>query len=209
DARAAAMRTVSARIEMVAAARLAAGQRKHAFMDALPVRSGDEIRERGGARHALSLSENQRAVDADDPAVPVRERELRARDLAFACLPAQLAHRLDHVEHASGEARMYRREQPAVRRHRERAARADPAAFDEAAAFALGAKAEVLELDDHGDGEAIVELGDVDLLRPDARRAERFAARLHRAGGRDLVVLADVGMRKAVALAEQSHRRLL
>ena len=95
-----------------------------------------------------------------------------------------------------------------MRRHRQRAAEADRAALDEAPALALRAEAEVLELDDHGDGEAVVELGDVDVGGRDARHRERVAARLHRAGRGDVVVLADVGVREAVALAEQVDRPL-
>ena len=38
----------------------------------------------------------------------------------------------------------------------------------EGAPFALGAEAEVLELQQHGDREAVVELGDVDVGRSEA-----------------------------------------
>src|SRR5256885_2890876 len=41
----------------------------------------------------------------------------------------------------------------------------DGAARDERAALALGAEAEVFDLDQHGDREAVVELGDVDVVR--------------------------------------------
>ena len=61
------------------------------------------------------------------------------------------------------------REQAAVRIDRQFAAELDASAFDEAAAFALGAKAEVFELDDHDRREAVVKLGDVDVFGRQSR----------------------------------------
>ena len=104
---------------------------------------------------------------------------------------------------------MHRREQAAVRGHRQLAAEADAPALDEAPALALRAEAEVLQLRDHGDGEAVVELGDVDVGGLHAGHRERLAPGLHRAGGRDVVVFADVGVGEAIALPEQLDRLLL
>ena len=101
---------------------------------------------------------------------------------------------------------MHRREQPAVGRHRQLAAEADAPALDEAPALAFRAETQVFQFGDHGNGEAVVELRDVDVHRRHARRAERIAPRLHRAGGRDVVVLADISVREAVALAQQLDR---
>ena len=50
---------------------------------------------------------------------------------------------------------------------------------DERAALALGAEAVVLELQQHGDREAVVELGDVDVRRPEPGPAvQRLGRRL-------------------------------
>ena len=59
---------------------------------------------------------------------------------------------------------MAMREQAAVSVDRQFAAKLDTSALDETPAFALGAKAEVLELDDHDRGKTVVELGDIDIL---------------------------------------------
>src|SRR6266851_1435984 len=82
-------------------------------------------------------------------------------------------------------------------------------AFAEAAALALGTEAEVLELDYHDRGEAIVKLGDVDIARPNSRHrvgafACFFGGRRGQADG-----LADVLVRMALARAEQINRSLL
>ena len=52
-----------------------------------------------------------------------------------------------------------------------RATHVDRAARRERAALALGAEAVVLELQEHGDGEAVVELGDVDVVGSEAGAA--------------------------------------
>ena len=65
------------------------------------------------------------------------------------------------------------REAAAVRVHRERAAGAELAVLDERAAFALGAEAEVLEVQQRGDRERVVAHEQVDVGRLDAGHRER------------------------------------
>ena len=86
------------------------------------------------------------------PPGTVRDRDLGVGDLALAALAPQLAHRLDEQEHPV-HAGVRVREPAAVRVHRQRAARAELAVLDERAALALGAEAEVLEVQQRGDGE--------------------------------------------------------
>src|SRR5713101_6729602 len=104
---------------------------------------------------------------------------------------------------------MTMREQAAVRIDRKFTAEFDASAFDEAAALSLGTEAEILELDYHDRGEAIVKLGYVDIARPNSRHrvgafACFFGGRRGQADG-----LADVLVRMALARAEQINRSLL
>ena len=62
-----------------------------------------------------------------------------------------------------------------------RAAEVDLAAGDERPALALRAEPPVLELQQHGDREAVVHLGDVDVVRAEAGSAvQRLGHRLRR-----------------------------
>src|SRR4051812_20276731 len=111
----------------------------------------------------VSNAEQQRAMDADDAAVAVHQRNLGVLDLALAGFAAYLPDRFDDVKKATAQPRMTAREQAAVRRDRQCAADADATVFDEMAALAFFAKTEILEFDDHGDGETIVNLRDIDV----------------------------------------------
>src|SRR5688500_4936158 len=98
--------------------------------------------------------------DGDGPvphvAVPGDEADLGVRDLRGTALAAKLAHELDDVV----QARHVRlRQEPAVRVDGQPAAERDRSALDEWAALALPAEPEVLDLGEHGEGEAVVDLG--------------------------------------------------
>ena len=69
-------------------------------------------------------------------------------------------------------------QEPAVRVDREPAAQRNRSALDEGAPLALPAEPEVLDLAEDGEGEAIVDLGDVDVGRPDPGHRERARRRL-------------------------------
>src|SRR3984957_11411005 len=106
------------------------------------------------------------------------ERDLGIGDLPRTAFAAQLAYRLSNRKHRTGMTGMAMREQAAVRIDRQFAAKLDASVFDEAAAFALGAEAEVFELDDDDRREAIVKLGDVDIFRRQSRHRKGARARL-------------------------------
>src|ERR1700691_4546301 len=95
------------------------------------------------------------------------------------------------------------REQAAVRVDRQFAAELNTAAFDEAAAFALGAEAKVFELDDDDRREAIVKLGDVYIFRRQSRHRKGALARLLGRRGGETPRLADVLV--GVAFASTDH----
>ena len=104
-------------------------------------------------------------------------RHLGALDLALAALAAQLAHRLGDEEHAV-HARVGEREAAAVGVHGQRAAaRAERPLGGEGAALALLAEAEVLEVEQRGDGEAVVAHEDVDVGGRQAGHGEGPGAR--------------------------------
>src|SRR5260370_34060100 len=144
-----------------------------------------------------------------DSALAVDQSLFRIRDLTRAAFASQLTHRLGDRKERPGMARMTMRKQSAVRIDRKVAAEFDASAFDEAAALALGTEAEILEFDYHDRSEAIVKLGDVDIVRPNSRHrvgafARFFGRRRCQADG-----LADVLVRMALSGAEQINRLLL
>src|SRR5690242_5142032 len=104
-----------------------------------------------------------------DSALAVDQSHFRVLDLARATFAAQLPHRLGDRKERPGMARMTMRKQATVRIDRKFTAEFDASALDEAAALALGTEAQILELDYHDRSEAIVKLGDVDIMRPDYR----------------------------------------
>src|SRR5580704_3599857 len=99
-------------------------------------------------------------------------------------LAAQLPHRLDYLGHAAAIGGMVVAQPAAVGVERQLSRAGDEIAVGhELAARALGAEAEILELDDDGDGEAVVDRGVFDVGgghpglgegdRPGPRRARR------------------------------------
>ena len=92
--------------------------------------------------------------------------------------PADLADAFDDVVHAVDVAL---REVAAAGVDRDAATEVDLAAGDERSALALGAEPPVLELHEDGDREAVVHLGDVDVLRAEpGSGVERLGHRLRR-----------------------------
>src|SRR5437016_2108451 len=103
------------------------------------------------------------ALEDGDTAVshvtPARDDTSRGIvDLRGAGGASQLPDGLDDVIHPEG---MRLRQQAAVGVHGERSAKADPAVLDEVPAFPPGTHAELLDLLDHLEGEAVVDLGKV------------------------------------------------
>ena len=101
---------------------------------------------------------------------------------------------------------MAMREQAAVRIDRQFAAKLNASALDEAPALALGAKAEVFELDDDDRSKAIVKLGHVDVFGSESRHREGARAGLLRGRGREAQRLTDVLVRMAFAGTEEIDR---
>ena len=88
-------------------------------------------------------------------------------------LAAQLAHRLDHLGDAAAVGRVVVAQPAAIGVEGQLADAGDQVAVgDEIAALALLAEAEVLDLHQHGDGEAVVDRGVFDVGRLDARLAK-------------------------------------
>ncbi len=104
------------------------------------------------------------------------EGDLGAVDLGVAAVAAKLAHRLDDVV-AADEVRLG--QQAAVGVDRQAPARRDGAGRGDLGPGALLGEPEVLELQEHRDGEAVVDLGNVDVggcqpglaIGPSARRS--------------------------------------
>ena len=83
---------------------------------------------------------------------------------------------------------------------------ADAAVHDERPALAFLAEAQKLELVDHREGEAVVDLGDVDVLGPDARHVVGARCRLGEAELQQVGALGDRGRRFGMALGHAHHR---
>ena len=81
---------------------------------------------------------------------------------------AKLLHRLDHVVEAMDVAFG---QEAAMGIERQRAVARDASALHEGAALAFLAEAQAFELHEDAVGEAVVDLGDVDVLRPHAGAA--------------------------------------
>ena len=121
---------------------------------------------------------------------------------ALPAVPLQLPHQLDDVVHAR---HVRLGQQAAVRVDRQLAAEPDGAALDEGAALALLAEAEILQLAHHDVGEAIVDLGDVDVVRRDAGHRERLGRGLGDAEPRHVGSLGDDARRIRMAFGDAHH----
>src|SRR5262249_58595196 len=108
-------------------------------------------------------------------------RHLGLRHLALAGFSAQLQARLVQVSEA---VQATGRELTAARRERQLAGQADAlAALDERAALTLAAELQTLEPVQGEHGEAVVELGAVDVGRLEIRARPQMLACAHRGGG--------------------------
>jgi len=103
----------------------------------------------------------------------VREADLGVGDLPGAGLAAQLGEDLRRLRHAGGAERMAAADQSAARVDDDVTAVVAPAGGDERPGLPLGAEAQLLVGDQLGDGEAVVDLGDVDVPGADAGRLVR------------------------------------
>src|SRR6185295_13986363 len=88
-------------------------------------------------------------------------------------------------------------------------ARDEVAVGDELAALAFLAEAEILELHQHGDGEAVIDRGVFDVLRRDARFLEGARAGPDAGGISQVEILATTRALHRLAMADQAHQRLL
>src|SRR6185503_12097903 len=123
---------------------------------------------------------------------------------------AQLADRLEDLGHATAVDRMVAAEAAAVGVERQLAdARNQIAVGDELAALALLAEAEVFELHQHGDGEAVIDRRVLDILWRDAGLFERARAGPDAGRISEIEILAAARALHRLAMADQPHQWLL
>src|SRR5438445_13784117 len=120
--------------------------------------------------HALQNGRRGSVADAQKAAGAVGDGEIAIFDLHLRMgLAAQLPDRLDDLGHAAAIDRMVAAQAAAIGVERQLADTRDQIAVgDELAALAFLAEAEVLELHQHGNGEAVVDRGVFDVLWRDA-----------------------------------------
>src|SRR5579872_294546 len=108
---------------------------------------------------------------AERAARAMRDRKIAVLHLQFRMrLAAQLTHRLDDLGDAAAVRRVVAAQSAAIGVEGQLADAGDQVAVgDELAALAFLAEAEVFELHQHGDGEAVVDRGVLDVGRLDAR----------------------------------------
>ena len=170
-------------------------------------------------RHGAALARIDRAgaqaAVVGDHAEAGDEAELRLLDRALAGIVGELADRLGHAEEAAGAAGLPGRELAAAGVVREVAVVRQGARANEGRPLALGAKAQVLELQHHDDRVVVVGLDEVDRLGPDAGlRVEVVAvdapaaAQQHRVVGEGVVAL-DRAAHEHVGEAEVAARASL
>src|SRR5438067_473307 len=118
-----------------------------------------------GFIHNLSrlVGQDRHARDRARAAQVVGKADLRALHLPRAGLAAELCRELVDHAHAGRAHRVAVRLEPARGIHRLLAAEIGAPLLDEPAALAARAEAQVLVVQDLGDGEAVVHLGEVDL----------------------------------------------
>src|SRR5215470_3614311 len=111
----------------------------------------------------------------------VRQRDVTVLDLDLGMgLAAELTHGLDDLGHAPAVRRMVVAETAAVGIEGKLPHPGDEVAVgDELAALPLGAEAEILEGDEHGDGEAVVDRDVLDVGLGDAGLGEGGRSRPH------------------------------
>src|ERR1700742_4678682 len=139
-----------------------------------------------------------------DGEIAILDLHLRMR------LAAQLPDGFDDLGHAAAIDGMVAAEPTAIGVERQLADARDQVAIgDELAALALLAEAEVLELHQHRDGEAVVDRGVLHVLRRYARFLESARARPDAGGVSEVEVLAAARTLGRLAMADQPHQWLL
>src|SRR5580698_4107277 len=136
---------------------------------------------------------------AEQSAGAVRNREIAIRHLNLGMrLAAQLPHRLENFGHAAAVDRMVAAQAAAIGVEWQLADAGNQVAVgDELAALALLAEAEVFELHQYRDGEAVIDRGVFDIFRRDPGFLERARPRPD-AGG--------IGQIEILAAARSLHR---
>src|SRR6478735_11463811 len=123
-------------------------------------------------------------------------------------LAAQLANGFDDLGLAASVDRMVAAEATAVGIERQLADAGDQVAVgDELAALAFLAEAEVLELHQDGDGEAVVDRGVFDVLRRDAGFLKRTRAGPDAGGVCEVEILAAARALHRLAMSDQLDQR--
>src|SRR5439155_11592240 len=139
-----------------------------------------------------------------DREVAIRHLHLR---MGFA---AQLADSLEDLGHAAAVDGMVAAETATVGVERQLAdARNQIAVGDELAALTLLAEAEVFELHQYRDGEAVIDRGVLDILRGNARLLEGARAGPDAGGISQIEILAAARAFHRLAMTDQPHQRLL
>src|SRR5207249_3969196 len=126
------------------------------------------------------VGQDRHARDRARAAQVVGEADLRTLHLPRAGLAAELWRELVEHAHASRADRVPVRLEPARGIHRLLAAEIGAPLLDEPAPLAARAKAQVLVVQDLGDGEAVVYLGKVDLRRRQLRLRVGLLGGAHR-----------------------------
>src|ERR1700722_2185942 len=148
---------------------------------------------------------------AEQSAGAVRNGEIAIRHLNFGMrLAAQLPHRLENFGHAAAVDRMVAAEAAAIGVEWQLADAGNQVAVgDELAALALLAEAEVFELHQYRDGEAVIDRGVFDVLWRDAGFFER--PRPGPPPGRigQIELLAAARSLQRLAVADHPHQWLL
>src|SRR3954447_22418998 len=161
--------------------------------------------------HALQNRSRGGVANTQKPAGAVGDGEIAILDLHLRMrLAAQLPHGLADLGHAAAVDGMVAAEATAIGVERQLAdARDQIAVGNELASLALLAEAEVFELHQHCDGEAVVDRGVFDVLRRDAGFLERTRARPDASGVSEVEILAAARALHRLAVANQSDQRLL
>ena len=124
--------------------------------------------------------------------------------------PAQLPHRFDDFCHAAAVDGMIAAQPAAVGVERQLADAGNQVAVgDELAALAFPAEAEVFDLHQDRDGEAVVDRGIFDILRRHAGLLERPRARPDAGGIGQIEILAAARSLHRLAVPDHAHQRLL
>src|SRR5271163_4458089 len=152
--------------------------------------------------------EDDRALRRQYSAIAVRDRSLAIGDLARAAFLAQLPGRLDQQEQPIHAGVTIGQPAP-IGVDRQIALGRNASIGHKAAAFALRAKADILEKQYRVDRERVVELDDIDVFRAEPGHCISGAARGQRPGHCQIRHARNIGMGDRLPAAEDINRRLL